>query len=232
MFARIMKPLTRGRGRDVLLAASCLALLAAPAAAQDTDEDGTLPKTSDQSDPSQGLGTPGVVGIALDDLGDEVLDPAEARLVASDLDGTISVETGVEPADAMFVTTGQLDLHATDAAVSLQGAGEVVLDPGIGVTLEAAPESLGRLTLLVVHAADADLHALLSGAVAPVALVPAGDLASVDLGAFQNLVTAHASGLAGLHVTVVDLSFDLQVHLHVAAVRFAPEGAPIEFVTD
>lgn len=210
---------------DLLAAAALLALLGAPVAAQDSDEDGTLPKNYDQS-------APGTVTVAADDLGDEIMDPAEARLVASDLDGQTLVDLGADPADAMFVMTGQTDVVADEQGVSLQGAGSVVPQTGFSLALEAAPEALGRLTLLVLHPADADLHTLLAGGVAPVAVVAMGDLASVDLVAFQNLVGAHAEALAGLDVSLVDVSLDTQGELRVSAAAVSPLGEPIEFITN
>jgi|GEM_PF-5097429 len=223
---------TRRLACGILRATSILALLAVPVAAQDNDEDGTLPSSYDQGNSSTEASTPGVVGVVAVDLGDDVLDPAEARLIATDLDGPTELDLDASPAEAMFVTSGTLDLHADDAAVTLQGSGELVLQPGFGVLLEAAPQATGRVTLLVLHAADADLHALLAGAVAPVAMIAAGDVPSVDLGLLQELVVNHAGGLAGLHVTVVDLSLDLQGGLHLAAARLTTEADPIEFVID
>jgi hypothetical protein len=224
--------MTRHVACGILRVVSFLALLAAPVLAQDNDEDGTLPGSYDQTNTSPASSTPGAVGIVAPDLDDDVLDASEARLMATDLDGPTQLDIEALPSDAMFVTSGPVDLSATDAAVSLQGAGQLVLEPGFGVTLEAAPQALGRVTLLVLHAADADLHALLAGSVVPVALVAVGDVSSVDLVLLQDLVTKHAAGLTGLHVTVVDLSLDLQGHLRVAAARVTPEAGPIEFVTD
>jgi hypothetical protein len=232
MISRLMNPLSSRRGRDLLRTAALLALVAAPVAAQDNDEDGTLPKNHDTVDPTQGVTAPAEVGIVAEDFGDEVLDEGEARLVARDVDGPTVVNLEAQPEEAMFVTSGQLDLSMTDEAVGLQGSGELVLEPGFEVTFEAAPEALVRSTLLVIHAADAELHELLAGGVAPVALLVAGDMAAVDLGSFQSLVDQHAEGLQGLHVSLVDVSIDAWGDLRASAVRLAPDATTIEFVTD
>ncbi|HEX5010816.1 MAG TPA: hypothetical protein VFY71_10470 [Planctomycetota bacterium] len=218
--------------RSALVAVTALALLAARAPAQDGDEDGVLPKHGSSSGSSEDQHAPGVVGLAGADLGIDQLAATQAQLVFTSLSGTTVLDTSAGATQATFLPEGPIDYSLTEESVCLQGDGQVVLQDEMTIKFEAAPEALGRAAYLVVTAADADLHGLLAGSVAPAFVLPIGDLPAVELGQLQKLVTNHAGVLNGLKVSLVYLSLDDQGDLHKAAAGLTPDGASVEIVND
>jgi len=109
----------------------------------------------------------------------------------------------------------------------MQGDGQLVLQDEMTISFQAAPEAVARGAYLVVTTADADLHGLLAGSVAPAYVLPVGDLPAVDLVKLQTLVTKHAGVLNGLKVSLVYLAVDGDGALHKAASAFTDElGLP------
>jgi len=219
--------------RGAVVAVTALALLAARVPAQDSDEDGVLPKHGSSSGgTSEDLSAPGVVGLSGEQLAIDQLAATQAHLVFTAAGGSTLLETSVPPEQATFLPEGPIDFSLTEESVSLQGDGQLVLQDEMSIKLEAAPEALARGAYLVVTAADADLHGLLAGTVAPAYVLPVGDLPAVELGQLQTLVTKHASVLNGLKVSLVYLSVDAEGALHKAAAGLTPGGATVEIVTD
>jgi len=221
--------------RGALVAVTALALLASRAPAQDGDEDGVLPKhgsSSGSSGSSEDQFGPGVVGLAESGLGIDQLTATQAQLVFTSPSGAMLLDTSAAASDATFLPEGPIDYGVTEESVSLQGDGQLVLQDEMTISFQAAPESLGQAAYLVVSGADADLHGLLAGKVAPAFVLPIGALPAVDLGQLQQLVTNHADVLGGLKVSLVYLSLDDEGVLHKAAAGLTPGGATVEIVTD
>jgi hypothetical protein len=218
--------------RGALVAVTALALLAARAPAQDGDEDGVLPKHGSSSGSSEDQYAPGVVGLTQAALGIDQLTATQAHLTFTSASGSTVLDTAPTAGQATFLPEGPIDYSLTEESVSLQGDGQLVLQDEMSIKFEAAPDALAQAAYLVVTAADADLHGLLAGNVAPAFVLPIGDLPAVDLGQLQTLVTNHAGVLDGLKVSLVYLSLDDEGDLHKAAAGLTPNGATVEVVTD
>jgi hypothetical protein len=218
--------------RGALVAVTALALLAARAPAQDNDQDGVLPKHGSSSGGSEDMYAPGVVGLDGSQLGIDQLSATQAHLVFTSVSGSTVLDTAATPEQATFLPEGPIDYSLTEESVLLQGDGQLVLQDEMTITFEAAPEALARGAYLVVTAADADLHGLLAGTVAPAYVLPVGDLPAVELSQLQTLVTKHASVLSGLKVSLVYVSVDGEGALHKAAAGLTPDGAAVEIVND
>jgi len=223
---------SRSPWRGALVAVTALALLAARTPAQDSDEDGVLPKHGSSSGTSEDVYAPGVVGLPEDALGMDQLTPTQAQLVFTALGGSTTLDTTVSAAQATFQPEGPVDFSVTEESVSLQGDGQLVLQDEMTISFQAAPEAVARGAYLVVTTADADLHGLLAGSVAPAYVLPVGDLPAVDLVKLQTLVTKHAGVLNGLKVSLVYLAVDGDGALHKAAAGLTPDGATVEVVSD
>lgn len=207
--------------------AACLAFLLVPAvSAQDTDDDGTLPHHDGAA-----AAEPGTVGVAAAAPGLDLLQADSARLSIEAIEAETSLDTSVMPADAMFIADGPYR-YEVGYGVRLQADGQLMLADGYHIALQAAPQAVARVTLLVVHSESVGLPALLSGAAAPLFVVSVGDLAVADLGVVQGLVQHHADTLAGLAVSLVDVSLDLQGDMHLGAARFTTDGGPVQIAID
>ena len=237
MFNHTMTSMTDKPWRVALATAFALALAGAPARAQDGDDDGVLPKqgagggTSSNTDGSSSSSASGSLGLS-GTPGADTLDPAKASLVFTADQGTLMVDTAAAPEAATFVASGSFDFTIGDTSAEVQGHGQLLPQPGLTAQLLAAPDALGRVALLVVHDAQADLAALLSGAQAPGLVLSVGDLPVLDLAKAQNSVSHYEAQLPGLAVSVVFLSVDADGQVHASGARLDPAGGPIEIAID
>jgi hypothetical protein len=222
-----MKPtMNFARLRRATLVACAALVFAAAAPAQDSDDDGALPHHQGPS-----ASEPGTVGVSSASPGIDQLVGPSARLSITAMQGQTTLDTSALPADAMFVALGPYRYEYGDE-VSLQGHGQLMMPEGYDITLLAAPQSIARTTLLVVHQEAVSLAALLTGTAAPLYVLKVGDLAAADLSLLQGLTVQHASSLPGLAVSVVDVSVDTKGLVHVAGARFTTESGPVEIVID
>jgi hypothetical protein len=222
--------------RTALAAAFVLALAAAPARAQDGDDDGVLPKQNDGGSAGNTGGSsndtaPGSLGLS-GAPGSDVLDPARARLVFGAAQGPLMVDTQAAPGAATFAASGSIDVSIGDSTAEVQGDGQLLLQPGLTQWLAAAPDALARVALIVVHEAGADVAALLSGAEAPSLVLAVGDLPALDLAKAQAAIGRHEAQLPGLAVSVVFLSVDTAGQVHASAVTLDPAGGPVGVLID
>jgi hypothetical protein len=232
MNSRMMYRSSRFPWRGAFVAVTALALLAARVPAQDSDEDGVLPKHGSSSGSSEDVHAPGVVGMSGEQLAIDQVAAMQPQIVFTATGGSTMLETSVSAELATFLPEGPIDYSLTEESVMLQGDGQVVLQDEMTINFEAASEAVARGAYLVVTAEDADLHGLLAGTVAPAYVLPVGDLPAVELGQLQTLVTKHASVLNGLKVSLVYLSVDGDGVLHKAAAGLTPDGATVEIVND
>ena len=211
--------------RAGLMACAALVIVSA-ASAQDSDDDGALPHHQGSS-----AAEPGTVGVAAAEAGLDLLEADTARLSIEAIEGETSLDTSVSPADAMLIASGAWR-YEFGYGVRLQADGELMLADGYSITLQAAPQAVARATVLVVHADSVSLSDLLAGAGGPMYVMGLGDFATADLGLMQGLVEQHANALAGLAVSLVDVSLDAQGDIHIAAARLTTGGGPIQVSID
>lgn len=231
--------LSRSARRPLLAGVALLALCVAGARAQDNDDDGVLPglpkagagSSTASSGGTSDEGVSGTLGLA-GPQGLDLLDAREARLVFASLAGSLTLDDEADPQAAAFLSTAPYDFTLGEDMAAVQGAGQLVLQPGLSTALVAADEAVVSGAFLVLHEAGASLTEVLSGAEAAVMVIPVGDLPSVDLGVAQAAVSRHADVLAGLEVSVVQASVDLAGEFHLGAVRLDPAGAAIEVLID
>ena len=104
-----------------------------------------------------------------------------------------------------------------------------MLADGYAITLKAAPRAVAsRDGADRPRGLSVSLSSLLAGTGGPLYVMGLGDFASADLGLLQGLVDQHANALAGLAVSLVDVSLDAQGDVHIAAARFTTNSGPIE----
>jgi hypothetical protein len=221
----------RSPWRLPLAAVATLAVLAAPAVSQDSDEDGVLPKHGGAGG-SQDSSASDTVLLPEAQLGLDWLSDVQARLTITALGGATILDTTDSADEALFVPEGPIDYTSDGESVGLQADGQLLLLDGMKILIEAAPDALARTALLVVTPAGTDQHALLAGQVAPLFVINVGDVPAVDLAQLQHVVDHHSSLLSGLQVSLVFVSVDDQGALHKAAAGFVPGGAAIGIALD
>lgn len=224
-----------------MLCGVAILMLAAAAPAQDSDDDGVLPTVTPADQSSGGGGSSNgssasasvstTVGISAA-MDDDLLDPEQASIALSIINGDTGVETEVDPSDATFVAaTAGLTIEQGQDEVSIQGRGDLWMHENLSGLLRAPSEAIIGMFVLVIDDGTASLDALLDGDTQPLLVAGLGDLSSFSLNQFHAAVMNHAADLGGLSVTLVHVSVDLEYERHASAVRLSASGGPLEVLT-
>jgi hypothetical protein len=227
-----------------LLCAYLCLFVGTDAVASDPDDDWGLPTLIDSGDDDSGSSSGGdsdniQIGFEVDE---GQLDQVVGMLFA-DLEGNdeTGFEDGVAPKDAEIAPV--MSSSASEPVV-VQPLGDGLAMQG-QFLLKLAYKGEGPLKATIRSPADAvNVAALLtvdnlgsieelladpSGTPAGVStLLPVGQVAVVNLNAFQKLVDTYGDLLGAKHVSVIVLSTDSDGELHVSAARMDASGGPME----
>lgn len=216
-----------------------LALLLATggAVAQDNDDDGVLPGKGGKS----GMGgtggqqaataAPAVDLVVAGEVVDAVIDGTRA-LVAVDVTGDLVVVPPNEADQADVDTKGMaLPVEMIDdgtGSLRFQGEADVVLPDGAAATAHAAPAASLTMAAIMVDDGSVPVDDYLDGQAVPPVLDVLGDVPSLDLRHFRELVSHYGEDYPGLYVTWVFASTDAQGALQLLAVRARTDGTDLE----
>lgn len=169
------------------------------------------------------------------------LDPGAARLwIAGEMSEFVELkidEVSVEEATVSAMTHYPiLASQPSSSEVVMQGDARIELHQLLKTRLLAAPLAAGRTTLLLLHeyipGQSMDrLQDVVSGEVVPAQFLFLGDIPSLDLGVFSEVVSRHGSPSSVLAATWVFLSVDASGALHISAVRASSDVQTLEMVT-
>jgi hypothetical protein len=207
-----------------------VAILASALVAQNNDNGGILPgKPGGGTTANTANGHDGVLAVS-GQLEGTSIDAALPALQISNYGySAVGLALGVSDEEAEFLAESVVVAEQLPTGgLQLQGNGTLNPEIGLQLGLHAASQALVRSAFLVGSPAGASLESVLSGATAPFALLAMGDLPSLDLAVFNDLLIKHAQPDAPFRVSVVFLSVDASGVLRHAAVSGLTGGAELD----
>lgn len=219
-----------------LASSAAVALLVASGgvSAQNNDDDGVLPGKGGSGSSSSVSSTAAVsLTVAGEVVGTE-LDAGMAQIVidvTGDLEFVLPGESESADVDTqgMALPVEQVTSDGTGVgSIRFQGRANLNLPEGMDATMHAATGATLRRAALMIDAGSRPVDDYLDGHALPPMLDVVGDVPSLSLRQFREIVSSYGESHPGLFVTWVFVSADAQGNMRLVAVRAQTDGIGLE----